>query len=438
MEVRMIKRCKMLMKISQFIQSLTEVRMEVKIMGIVIGISMFALIVGGIGLMNMAKINRMSAKIYQKELLGVSLLKEAYVNLICLARAEKNVMLSFTKEDKRRYLSIHNDNKALFLNNLNDAQPLLETEQEKINFIRLGKAWKDYCVLSAEVLDFAYREGLNKSRPSITLAMGPARNKINDVTDALDDLTRMKEENARILSAESTEIYRSSRLLLTFIIIGGVILAIALGILLTFIITAPIRRAEAEKETAIRALRESEEKYRELSIIDDLTQLYNSRHFYHQIKMEIDRVHRYGQPLSLLLMDLDDFKKFNDTYGHVEGDQVLKKLGQIIKGCLRQTDSAYRYGGEEFTVLLPMTAGKDGAVIAERIRSEFKRTAFNPPPGKEVHMTVSIGLAQYKPQEEIKAFVHWVDYLMYQGKKSGKDKVCSENFVFMDQEPSPA
>jgi two-component system cell cycle response regulator len=142
--------------------------------------------------------------------------------------------------------------------------------------------------------------------------------------------------------------------------------------------------------------------------------------------MEIDRVNRYGQPLTLLLLDLDDFKAYNDAYGHIEGDQVLLRLGQVAKRCLRQTDSAYRYGGEEFTILLPMTTGRDCVVTAERIRTEFKKEIFSPGPGQDVHVTVSIGLAQYKPQEDIRAFIHRVDQLMYQAKKNGKDRFSSE------------
>jgi PAS domain S-box-containing protein len=107
-----------------------------------------------------------------------------------------------------------------------------------------------------------------------------------------------------------------------------------------------------ERKLMEDALKESEKKYRELSIIDDLTQLYNSRHFHSQIENEIERSNRYGQPLTLLLLDLDKFKKFNDKYGHVEGDYVLLRLGQVIKRCLRDPDSAYRYGGEEFTIML--------------------------------------------------------------------------------------
>jgi two-component system, cell cycle response regulator len=140
--------------------------------------------------------------------------------------------------------------------------------------------------------------------------------------------------------------------------------------------------------------------------------------------MEIDRSDRYGLPLSLLLLDLDDFEQYNDAYGHIEGDQVLWRLGQVVKRCLRQTDSAHRYGGEEFTILLPMTASADAAVTAERIRTEFKKETFSPAPGRDVHVTVSIGLAQCKQQEEMMVFVHRADQLMYQGKKDRKDRVC--------------
>jgi diguanylate cyclase (GGDEF)-like protein len=126
------------------------------------------------------------------------------------------------------------------------------------------------------------------------------------------------------------------------------------------------------------------------------------------------------------MLDLDNFKAFNDAYGHVKGDQVLMRIGQVLKRCLRETDFAYRYGGEEFTILLPMTTSADGAVTAERIRTEFKKEAFSPAPGQDVHVTVSIGIAQYKQQEEMKAFVHRVDQLMYQAKKNGKDRARCE------------
>ncbi len=184
-----------------------------------------------------------------------------------------------------------------------------------------------------------------------------------------------------------------------------------------------------ERKKAEEALQESEKRYRELSIVDDLTQLYNSRHFYVQLKREIDRSNRYGQPLTLLLLDLDEFKVFNDAYGHVEGDYVLSRFGQIIKQCLRETDSAYRYGGEEFTIMLPMTTDKEAIITAKRIQTEFKKVIFSPLPGQNVRVTVSIGLAQYKTMEEMKSFVHRVDRIMYEAKKSGRDRICFQQSI---------
>jgi diguanylate cyclase (GGDEF)-like protein/PAS domain S-box-containing protein len=189
-----------------------------------------------------------------------------------------------------------------------------------------------------------------------------------------------------------------------------------------------LSRDITDRKKAEEELRESEKKYRELSIIDNLTQLYNSRHFYQQLKMEIDRADRYGQPLTLLLLDIDNFKQINDTYGHIGGDRILSRFARLIKTCMRQTDSAYRYGGEEFTIVLPMSTDEEGDIMAERIRTELKKEIFPPVSGKEsIHMTVSIGLAQYKPREDIKAFVNRVDQLMYQAKKNGKDRVCIES-----------
>ena len=174
------------------------------------------------------------------------------------------------------------------------------------------------------------------------------------------------------------------------------------------------------------ALKESENKYRELSIIDDLTQFYNSRYFYHQLKMEMDRADRYGHPLTLLLLDLDDFKQFNDAYGHIEGDQVLMRLSQVGENdvCARPTPPIVT-AAKNSPSSCPKTTDRGCVMTAERIRTEFKKEIFSVAPGQDVHVTVSIGLAQYKPQEDMKAFVQRVDRLMYTAKKNGKDRVCS-------------
>ncbi len=178
------------------------------------------------------------------------------------------------------------------------------------------------------------------------------------------------------------------------------------------------KRLKAEK-----ALRESEQKYRDLSITDDLTLLYNSRHFYHKIADEIDRANRYKRPLSAILLDIDNFKHYNDKYGHLEGDKVLIALGKVIRECLRITDSAYRYGGEEFTVILPETEGEEAIAVSERIRKRFEAEIFSPRPNERVNKTVSIGTSQYEPKEEMRAFIKRTDKAMYVAKGRGKNQV---------------
>ncbi|MEA3486820.1 MAG: sensor domain-containing diguanylate cyclase [Thermodesulfobacteriota bacterium] len=183
-----------------------------------------------------------------------------------------------------------------------------------------------------------------------------------------------------------------------------------------------------DRKLAEDALRESEKMYRTLSITDALTGLYNSRHFYDQLKSEIERADRYRHPLSLLLLDIDDFKEFNDAYGHLEGDEVLVRLGEVIRKCLRKTDSAYRFGGEEFTVTLPETTGDAATILAERIREEFENEGFYPLGGGEaVHKTVSIGVTQYISQEELRMFLKRVDSNMYHAKRQGKNRVFCRN-----------
>jgi diguanylate cyclase (GGDEF)-like protein len=165
------------------------------------------------------------------------------------------------------------------------------------------------------------------------------------------------------------------------------------------------------------------EKLQKLAITDGLTKLYNSRSFYSQLELEVDRYNRYKHPLSLLLLDIDHFKEFNDTYGHLEGDKVLVKFSQIIKSCLRTNDSAYRYGGEEFTVILPETGGEEAKTVAQRIRTALESENFSPDPGQEVTITISIGVTQYHPKEELSSFIQRADKAMYLSKQNGRNKV---------------
>ncbi len=160
-----------------------------------------------------------------------------------------------------------------------------------------------------------------------------------------------------------------------------------------------------------------------LAITDGLTRLYNLRHFYKQLEIEIDRCNRYGHSLALLLLDIDHFKKCNDTYGHLEGDKVLVRLGQIIKVCLRTMDSAYRYGGEEFTIILPETTGKEANNVAERISASVESERFSTKTGEDFSITVSIGVTEYFKEEQLSTFIHRADQAMYKSKAKGRNRI---------------
>ncbi len=165
------------------------------------------------------------------------------------------------------------------------------------------------------------------------------------------------------------------------------------------------------------------DELKKLSITDGLTQLYNSRYFYSQLKSEIERFNRYGHQLSLLLLDIDNFKIYNDTYGHLNGDKILVRIGQIIKACLRKMDTAYRYGGEEFTIILPGTAGTEAKNVAERLRLAVAVDDFDGLAPSETGITISVGVAHYCLDEQITSFVQRADQALYQSKQTGRNKV---------------
>ena len=162
------------------------------------------------------------------------------------------------------------------------------------------------------------------------------------------------------------------------------------------------------------------ERLQELAITDDLTKLYNSRHFYSQLDNEINRFKRYQRSLSLLLIDVDHFKEFNDTYGHLEGDKILHKIARLITTCLRTMDTAYRYGGEEFTVILPETTCDAAMAVSERINEVVKNDLFIENDKKD--MSVSIGVTEYLPCELVSEFVRRADKAMYMAKEGGRNR----------------
>lgn len=184
-------------------------------------------------------------------------------------------------------------------------------------------------------------------------------------------------------------------------------------------------RLEDEVRERNRELESVNERLKELATTDGLTGLYNFRHFEDVLQMEIRRSQRIPVPLSLLMIDVDHFKQFNDEHGHPEGDKVLRILATLIRERVRATDIPCRYGGEEFTVILPGTSRTDASMLAEILRDRVEKHPFageeDQPKGR---LTISIGVATFPDQavDEIE-LVREADKAMYEAKKAGRNRV---------------
>ena len=167
---------------------------------------------------------------------------------------------------------------------------------------------------------------------------------------------------------------------------------------------------------------------REQMITDTLTGLFNRHHMNDQLLAEVDRCHNRRRHMCLIMIDLDDFKSFNDTFGHLEGDKVLARFGRHLKSCLREYDMAFRYGGEEFLVMLPDTMADDARLVAERVRRGFSEITFEVPAnrdhsGGKVELTVSGGLVEYQNGMGAIEMLEITDQCLYAAKRDGKNQI---------------
>jgi len=171
---------------------------------------------------------------------------------------------------------------------------------------------------------------------------------------------------------------------------------------------------ERMKEEAVR-----------LSYTDDLTGIYNHRFFIEQLTLEVERQRRYSTPLSLLMIDIDYFKQYNDTNGHLAGDQVLKAIAILIQRGVRQSDIVARYGGEEFSAILINTGRETALEIAERVRRMVADTRFpneSAQPNKD--LTVSLGVATFSsPISNLTDLIREADHALYLAKKNGRNRI---------------
>ncbi|HEX9850091.1 GGDEF domain-containing protein [Candidatus Deferrimicrobium sp.] len=161
-----------------------------------------------------------------------------------------------------------------------------------------------------------------------------------------------------------------------------------------------------------------------MAVTDGLTGLYNHREFYQSLRRELERARRYRHTLTLLMIDVDDFKRFNDRFGHPAGDIALHMIGVLLRKCARTTDIIARYGGEEFAVILPESTPGGALMVAERIKSEIAAHNFIQYASDTVHLTVSIGIYSSESGDVSEdQMVSFADEASYSAKKAGKNQV---------------
>jgi diguanylate cyclase (GGDEF)-like protein len=181
-----------------------------------------------------------------------------------------------------------------------------------------------------------------------------------------------------------------------------------------------------EEKVALRTaeLAEANNELRLLAITDPLTKIHNRRYFFENAQKEVTRAYRHKTKLSILLFDIDHFKRINDTYGHLAGDQVLQFIGKQMKDTLRNIDLYARYGGEEFVILLPETGQAEALETAERLRQSFQDATI-PSDNDAINITISLGVASLKHSEPIplEKLLDQADTALYHSKEKGRNKV---------------
>jgi diguanylate cyclase (GGDEF)-like protein len=185
-----------------------------------------------------------------------------------------------------------------------------------------------------------------------------------------------------------------------------------------------VKRA-AERYRLLNEVKETK-IYQQLAITDGLTEVYNRHYFNQTLPKELERAKRYKNPFSFLMVDIDNFKNFNDDHGHLAGDWALKRVSQVIMGSVRIPDMVFRYGGEEFAVALPETDKPDAIVVAERMRANVSLTRFMDSKFMSTQqLTISIGVCTFPVDaQNFREVIENADKYLYSAKRLGRNKVC--------------
>lgn len=181
-------------------------------------------------------------------------------------------------------------------------------------------------------------------------------------------------------------------------------------------------RMEEERKKLIEELMEKNKILEEMVIRDSLTNLYNHKYIYDVLDREVKRAKRYNMPLTVAMFDIDHFKRINDIYGHLYGDEVLKAIAKIIKESVREVDVAGRCGGEEFVIILPETNKGNGILVAERIRRKIENLKWE---YEDLVITISGGVETYTKQNTVDV-INAADFFLYKSKNNGRNQIYTE------------
>ena len=190
-----------------------------------------------------------------------------------------------------------------------------------------------------------------------------------------------------------------------------------------------LRRKINDVDQYAQDLDQANKKLIEVAVVDGMTQLYNHKHIRHLLIAELRRAERFSHPLAIMMIDIDDFKQFNDTYGHLVGDRALRDVSRIIRNNVRTVDVPARYGGEEFLVILPEATIDGGVLVAERVRQAVEEHVFDT--GRGMHKSrvqVSIGVGAYEGAAITDSeLISQADARLYEAKRGGKNRVvCTD------------
>ena len=248
--------------------------------------------------------------------------------------------------------------------------------------------------------------------------------KAKDILDQLEDMSTGTSQYGKTLAAASGRLGAAD---------GLVAIKQVIGSLITDTKDMAVRTQELERRleastTEITTLRTDLEASRHEAMTDGLTAVANRKFFDFRLREDAMSAMEVGENLCLVMIDIDHFKRFNDTYGHPMGDQVLRLVARVIADNVKGRDTPARYGGEEFAVILPNTSLADAATVAEQLRRAVsKRRVTRRDTMQDLgSVTMSLGVSQFRPGEQLQHFIDRADAALYQAKRAGRDRVLSE------------